>query len=97
MMKWANLDERQKNVAKSFGVAFLSLIVLTLALAYIIYPYQEAEIERLKQQCDNPDECNITVGQSPLIILMALPALIIYTVTLRYLEKKRIRNWRSWK
>jgi len=92
------MDERQSNLIRATAIAFCVLAGTTILFWYLIVPIMAED--QLKQfedmNCDAPD-VTCTVSPGLLSYIIAIPPIISLLVSLWYLEKKRLKTWRSWK
>jgi len=87
------MDERQLNmIASIFCSVGVLMIFMTL---YNLLVMASPEFYSFIHQCELPNaEC--VIDPSPLVMVFGLPAPIVFFFMLSWLEKKRLKNWRSY-
>ncbi len=82
-----NMDARETNIVKAVVLAVLTMIPMII----IQMDIRNQEIAQVREQC-----IDCTVDYNPFSMLFAIPSIAIFLITLWYLEKKRIKTWRSY-
>jgi|TARA_R100000655_G_scaffold74778_2_gene113670 hypothetical protein len=86
-------DERQLNMLASIVLSVGILMVCLTFYNLVIVNF--TEVDEFLHQCD-VEGVTCTIDPSPLVMLFGLPAPLVFFVVLNWLEKKRIKNWRSY-
>lgn len=89
------MDERSANLTRS-------LIVTAILMVSVFFLYNEVYEKPTREQwlkesgCDiNPDRCSVPQGIG--VFLIAGGSVLFMVWYFNWLEKKRIKNWRSYK
>ena len=101
------LDQRQSNFVKALVIGGLSLGVVLFFYSFFIWPIQELELQAWQERCfDSVDGkliekkdvvCSSPQGQEVIFIALGVIPFLVFSGSLEYFEKKRIKNWRSWR
>lgn len=94
------MDERQSNNLKSIVAAGVTMVFLLTLAWFFLFPIYEFQKQKIVEEiCPNGlNDCNNTViDPFPIWMLLGMPSVIVYFVTLNHLENKRIKTWRSYK
>lgn len=94
------MDERQQNNVKALAATSVSLAFMVILASTFLIPIYEHQRETIIQEnCPNGLEgCNIMIEPMwGVWALLGMPSIIVYFVTYRHLEHKRLKTWKSWK
>lgn len=60
---------------------------------------EQMEREKIiSKECPNGlEKCGLIIEQSPIMFIIAIPAIATYIIMLYYLEKKKPKEEKSWK
>lgn len=90
------MDDRQKNLVRSLALGGISLCGIILLYVYFVIPIQDYEMKQFLTECEEKGyTCSVEPSIFP-IVLGVVP-FFIFLIAMNILEKRRIRNWRSWR
>lgn len=94
------MDERQLNNLKSIIAAVVTMAFISLLAMFFLEPIYEHQRQTIiEEYCPNGlEDCNnIVIDPFPIWILLGMPSVIVYFISYRHFENKRIKTWKSWK
>lgn len=97
------IDERQKNNIKAVTAAVITLIFVSVLGVVFLVPIEQHQRNKIiEEHCPNlieePDCLDrIIIEPSFIWMLLGMPSVIVYFVSYRHFENKRIKTWKSWK
>ena len=94
------MDDRQHNNVKALAASSVSLASMVILASVLLIPIYEHQRETIiEDNCPNGlENCNIMIEPMwGVWALLGMPSIIVYFVTYRHFENKRVKSWRSYR